>query len=116
MLNGRVEQVLERIFGDGLEGNFREQRLSSCIQSHLEYFHRRSVHNLLWEFIPERDYSNAERMLATPGFTRLLVNLESMIAKLEAGVGCKNCVAWKIVKAVDYFDHTDKITADSSTD
>ncbi len=45
---------------DGLEGDFWEHGLSSW----LEYFHRQSVHNLLWQFIPIRDYSSAERMLA----------------------------------------------------
>ncbi len=31
----------------------------------------------LLQFVPERDYSNAERMLAATGLTPLLVNLQS---------------------------------------
>ncbi len=98
-----MEQVREGVSGNGLEGDFREQKLQSYIQSRLKYLNRRCVYNLLWQLIPVQDYSNAECML---------VNLESMIG---AGVGSKKCVAWKTEKAVDYFVHTDKITADSST-
>ncbi len=39
-----------------------------------------------------RDFSNAERMLAATGFTPLLVNLESMTSKLNAGGGSKDGV------------------------
>ncbi len=34
-------------------------------------------------------------MLMATGFTPLLVNLEGMISKPNAGGGSKNCVAWK---------------------
>ncbi len=70
-------------------------------------------HNCLWQFVPVRDYSNAERMLVATGFTPLLVNLESMTSKASAGGGSKDCVAWKVKKAMHYFVHADK---DSSTD
>ncbi len=55
-------------------------------------------------------------MLAATGFTPLLVNLESGTAKPRAGGGSKNCVTWKIEKAVHYTVHTDNVIADSSTD
>ncbi len=56
-------------------------------------------------------------MLVVTGFTPLLVNLESMTAKPQADGGNKNCVAWKVEKAVHYFAHTDKVTTDyGSTD
>ncbi len=61
-----------------------------------EYFHRRSVHSLLWRFISERDYSNTERMVVATGFTPLFVNLDSMAAKPRADGGKK------------IFKHTDK--------
>ncbi len=65
MWNGRVEQILETILGEGLEGNFREQ-------SRLEYFHRRSVHNLLQQFISVRDCSKAVFWF---GNAKLILNL-----------------------------------------
>ncbi len=37
---------------DGLEGDFWEEGLPSCIQSQHEFLRRRSVHNPLWQFIP----------------------------------------------------------------
>ncbi len=40
----RVEQVLARLSGDKLEGNFREQKLTSYNQSQPESLHRRSLH------------------------------------------------------------------------
>ncbi len=101
-----MEQLLGRISEDGLEGSFGEHGRPSCTRSQLEYFHRRSVHDLLWQFIPVRNYSNTERILATPGLTPLSVNLESMTAKPKAGGGRKNCVAWKVVKAVYHCVHT----------
>ncbi len=55
-------------------------------------------------------------MLAATGLTPLLVNLESMTSKLNADGGSKNCVAWKVEKAVHYFVHAGKVTTDSSTD
>ncbi len=55
-------------------------------------------------------------MLAATGFTSLLVNLESMISKPIADGGSKNCVGWKVGKAVHYFVLADKVTMDSYTD
>ncbi len=71
---------------------------------------------VLWQFVPVRDYSNAERMFAAVGFTPLLVTLESMTSKPNACGGSIDCVAWKVEEAVHYFVHTDKVTTDSSTD
>ncbi len=51
----RVEQIWEEVSGDGLEGNFWEEKLPPCIQSQLEYFHGLNVHNLLWHLVPVRD-------------------------------------------------------------
>ncbi len=42
-------------------------------------------------------------MLAVTRFTPLLVNLESMTSKPNAGGSSNNCVAWKVEKAVHYF-------------
>ncbi len=53
--------------------------------------------------MPVWDYSNDERMLAVTGFTPLLVNLESMTSKPNAGEVSNNCIAWKFEKAVHYF-------------
>ncbi len=39
-----------------------------------------------------------------------------MTSKPKAGGGSKDCVAWKVEKAVLYFVHADKVTTDSSTD
>ncbi len=52
-------------------------------------------------------------MLRTTGFTPLLVNLESKTSKPNAGGTAKNCVAWKVEKAVHYFEHADKVTTES---
>ncbi len=87
------------VSGDGLEGNFWEEGLLPYIQSQLECLHGCSVHNLLWQFVPVQGYSNAERMLMATGFTPLLVNLESMTSKPNAGGGRKGCVTWKVEKA-----------------
>ncbi len=76
-----MEQTWEGVLGDGLEGNFGEAGLPSYNQSQLECLHGWSIHNLLWQFVPVRDHSNAERMLTATGFTPLLVNLESMTSK-----------------------------------
>ncbi len=54
-------------------------------------------------------------MLASTGFTPLLVNLESMTSRPNAGGSSKCCVAWKVEKAVHNFVHADKVTMDSST-
>ncbi len=110
----RAEQIQEGVSRDGLEGNFWEEGLPPRIHSQLECLHGWSVHNLLWQFVPVCDYSNTERMLTTSGSTTLLVNLESMTSKPNASGGSKNCVAWKVEKAVHYFVHADKVTTDSS--
>ncbi len=44
-------------------------------------------------------------MLAAKGFTSLLVNLESMTSKLNAGGGSKDYVTWKDEEAVHNFVH-----------
>ncbi len=112
----RVEQIREGIWGDGLEGNFWEEGLPSCIQSKLERLHGCSGHNCFWQFVPVRHYSNAERMLAATGFTPMFVNLESMTSKPNAGGGSNDCVTWKVEEAVHNFVHADKVTTDSSTE
>ncbi len=48
---------------------------------------RCSGHNTLWQLVPVRDYSNAELMLAATSLTPLLVNLQSMTSKPNAGGG-----------------------------
>ncbi len=111
-----MEQVREGVLGDGLEGNFWEERLPLCVRTKLEWLHGCSCNNFLWQFVPERDYSNAKRMLAVMGPTPLLVNLESMTSKPNAGGGSKNCVTWKVEEAVHNFVHADKVTMESSTD
>ncbi len=37
-------------------------------------------------------------------FTPLLVNLESVTSKPNAGGGSENCAAWKVEKAVHYWN------------
>ncbi len=108
-----MTQIWEGVLGNGLEGNLWEEGLPPCIQSQLKCLHRWSVHNLLWQLVPARDHSNTECMLRATGFTPLLVNLESMASKPNAGGCSKDCVAWKVEKAVNYFLHADKVTADS---
>ncbi len=88
-----MEQIREGVLGNGLEGNFWEERLPSCVHSKLECLHGCSGHNFLWQFVPVRDYSNAERMSAAMGLTALLVNLESMASKPNVGGLNKDCVA-----------------------
>ncbi len=85
----RTEQIRGGVSRDELEGNFWEEGLPPCIQSQLECLHGWSVHNLL-------NYSNAERMLTATDFTPLLVNLETMTSKSNAGGDSKNCVAWTV--------------------
>ncbi len=72
--------------GDGLEGNFWEEGLPLCVQSKFECLHGCSDHNI-WQLVPVWDYSDAERMLATTSLTPLLVNLQSMTSKPNAGGG-----------------------------
>ncbi len=112
-----MEQIREGAPGDGLEGNFWEEGLPSCVQSKLECPHRCSGHDFLWQLVPVWDYSNAERMLAATSLTLLLVNLESIMnSKPDACGGSKDCVTWKAEEAVHNFVHTEKVTTDSSTD
>ncbi len=102
--------------GDGLEGNFWEEGLPLCVQSKFECLHGNCGHYILWQLVPVRGYSNAERMLATTSLTPLLVNLQSMTSKANAGGGSKDSVTWKAEEAVHDFVHADKVTTDSSTD
>ncbi len=44
------------------------------------------------------------------------MNLESITSRPDAGGGSKDCVAWKVEKAVHYFILADEVTMDSSTD
>ncbi len=59
------------ISGDALEGKFWEEGLPLYIQSQFKCLHGWSVHNLTWQLVPVRDYSNAESMLTATGFTPL---------------------------------------------
>ncbi len=111
-----MEQIREGVLRDGLEGNFWKEGLPSCVQSKLECLHGCSGHNFLRQFVPVRDYTNAERVLAATGLTPLLAYLESMTSKPNAGGGSKDCVTWKVEEAVQYVVHADKVTTDSSTD
>ncbi len=90
----------------GYDRGLWEEGLLPCTQTQLKCLHGWSVHNLLWQFVPVRDYSNAERILRTTGFTPLLVNPESLTAKPKARGGSRNCVACKIEKSVPHFLHT----------
>ncbi len=111
-----MEQIREGVSGDVLEGDFWEEGLPPCIQSQLECLHGWSVHKLLWQLVPVRDHSNAEHMLTATGFAPLLVNLECLTSKPNAGGGSKDRVTWKVQEAVHNFIHADKVTTDSSTD
>ncbi len=102
--------------GTGLEGNFWEKGLPLCVQSKFECLHGWSIHILLWQLVPLRDSSKAERMLAAMSLTPLLMNLQSMTSKTNAGGGGKCRVTWEVEEAVHYFVHADKVTTDSSTD
>ncbi len=104
------------MLGDLLEGNFWEEGLPSCVQSKFEGLHGCSGHNFLWLFVSVRDYSNAERMLAAMGLTALLVNLQRMTSKPNAGGGSKDRVTWKVEEAVHNFVHADKVTTNSTSD
>ncbi len=111
-----MEQIWEGVLEDGLEGNFWEEALPLCVQSKFDCLHGCSGHNILWQLAPIRDYSNAERMLAATSLTPLLVNLQSMTSKPNAGRGSKSCVTWKVEEAVHNVVHAYKVTTDSSTD
>ncbi len=94
------------VVGNGLEGNFWEEGLPLCVQSKFECLYGCSGHKILWQAVPVREYSNAERMLAT-SLTPLLVNLQSMTSKPNAGGGGKGCVKGKVEKAGHHFGHAD---------
>ncbi len=55
-------------------------------------------------------------MLATTSLTQLLVNLQCVTSKPNAGGGSEYRVTWKVVEAVHNFVHADKVTTNSSTD
>ncbi len=55
-------------------------------------------------------------MLAATSLTPLLVNLQSMTSKPNAGGGSKYRVTWKDEEAMHDFLHADKVTTNSSTD
>ncbi len=69
------------VLGDILERNFWEEGLPLCVQSKVECLHGCCGHNILWQLVPVRDYSNAERLLAATSLTPLLMNLQSMTSK-----------------------------------
>ncbi len=73
------------VLGDGLEGNFWEEALPFCVQSKLECLHGCSGHNILWQLVPVRDYSDAERMLAATSLNTAVG--ESSEYDLEAQCG-----------------------------
>ncbi len=110
-----MEQIWEGVLRDGLKGNFWEEELPLCVQSKFEC-HGCSGHDILLQFVPVWDYSDAGRMLATPTPTPLLVNLQSMTSKPNAGGSSNDCVKWKSEEAVHNFVHKDKVTTDPSTD
>ncbi len=110
-----MEQIWEGVLGDGLEGNFWEAGLPLCVQSKFECLHGCSRHNILWQLVPVWDYSDAERMLAPTSLTPLLVNLQSMTSKPNAGGGSKDRVTWKVEEDVRNFVHAE-FTTNSSTD
>ncbi len=112
-----LEQIREGVSWDVSEGNFWEEGMPPCVQSQFESLHGWSVHSiLLWQLVPVLDHLDAKRMLAATGFTPLLVGLEIMTSKPSAGGGSKDCVAWKVEKAVHYFVHAGKVTTDSFSD
>ncbi len=97
----------EGVLGDGLEGNFWKEGLPLCVQSRVECLHGCSGRNILWQLVQVRDYSDAERMLATTSLTPLLVNLQSMTSQPNAGGGSKDRVTWKVEEAVHNLVHAD---------
>ncbi len=86
------------------------------VQSKLKRPHGCNGHNFIWQFVPVRDYSNAERMLAATRLTPLLVYPKSMTSKANAGGCSKDRITWKVEEAMHYFVHADKVTTDSSMD
>ncbi len=73
-----------------------------------------SMDKAFWLLVPVRDYSNVKHMLAATGFTPLLLNLEILTSKPNAGEGSKNCIVWKVQKAAHYFVHADKFATNST--
>ncbi len=102
--------------GDGLEGNFWEEGLPLSVQSKFECLLGCSGHSILWQLVPVWDFSDAERMLATTSLTPLLVDLQSVTSKPNAGGGSKDRVTWKVEETVHNFLHADKVTTNSCTD
>ncbi len=95
--------------GDGLEGNFWEEGRPLCVQSKFDCLHGCSGHNILWQLVPVRECSNVESMLAATGLAPLLVNLQNMTSKPNAGGG------GKAEEAVHNFVRADKVTTVLST-
>ncbi len=94
--------------GGWVRGNFWKEVLPLCVQSRFECLHGCSGHNILWQFVPVRDYSNDEHMLVTTGLKPMLVNLQSMTSKPNAGGGSKDCVTRKVEEDVHNFVHANK--------
>ncbi len=111
-----MEQIWEGVLGDGLEGDFWEEGLPLGVQSKFECLHGCTGHNILRQLASVWDYSDAECVLATTSLTPLLVNLQSMTSKPNAGGGSKDRVTWKVEEAVHSFVHADKVTTNPSTD
>ncbi len=87
-----MEQIRKAYRGTGKRGTSGKRDCHNASIRNLNV----SIRNFLWQFVPVRDYSNAERRLEAMGFAPLLVNLESMASKPNAGGGNKDCVSWKV--------------------
>ncbi len=107
----RMDQIREGVSGDGLGGNFWEEGLPPCIHSQPMVCSHSPV-----AVRSSTGCTTVERTLTATRFKSLLVNLESMASKPNAGGGSKNCATWKVEKAVHYFVNADRVTTDSSTD
>ncbi len=79
---GRVDQFMR-----GVEGIGGEPQETEAPILHINYIYRRSVGNAPWQFIPKRDCTHPEDLLATSGFILLLVNLERMAVTPRTGGG-----------------------------
>ncbi len=90
--------------GGSIGGRVRGE-LPLCVQSKFECVHGCSGHNILWQLVPVWDCSDAECMLAMTSLTPVLVNLQSMTSKPNAGGDSKDCVTWKIEEAMHNFVH-----------
>ncbi len=111
-----MEQIWKGVLGGGIWVDFWEEGLPLCVQSRFECLYGCSGHNILWQLVPVWDYSGAECMLATKSLKPLLVNVQSMTSKPNAGGGNEYRVTWKVEEAVHNFVHADKVTTNSSTD